>query len=396
MTDATSITPEKARRKAVPPRVFAALLGGLLLMPGTLAQQAAPTAPSAQSTSAAPRRSTANARLPLTSQELLNLRQLFAKVRPATLRIEQCAPNACADPDGVGSAVLISADGLALTAYHVVEGARNLSAQTLDKQRYKAEVLGYDDQHDLALLRVNVPKGTPFVPLSAATPAIGAPALAVGNGGGLFLQQKVGRLVGLNSDAGRADFPPGTLELSAPLVPGDSGGPVVNARGELMGIVSYIAINGRGSVASSYAVPVTSGDTVLADIKRGVKRDAPVIGIGLGGQLGDLFMVDAAEFKELSQILKLGDTPGAFFTSVVPGSPADKAGLQPLKLNARAQRISGDIVTEVDGKRIINFSEFQYAVRSRQPGDTVTLTVLRGGQTLKIKVTLIGRSAIQN
>ena len=184
--------------------------------------------------------------------------------------------------------------------------------------------------------------------------------------------------------------------MNAPLIPGDSGGPILNAQGEVEGVVSYIASGNRGRTLSSYAVPVTSADALLADLNRGVKRDAPVIGIGLGGMFSDLFMLDATDFKDLSQVLNLGETPGAFFTSVSPGSPAAKAGLQPLELNSDHRRVSGDIVTEVDGKRIINFSEFQYAVRAHAPGDTVTLTVLRGGKTLKIKVTLVGRSTLQN
>ena len=97
--------------------------------------------------------------------------------------------------------------------------------QLLNKTRYPAQVIGYNDQDDLALLRVNVPRGTPFLPLAAARPAVGETALAIGNGGGAFLTPKTGRLLGLDSDPGRADFPPGTLEMNAPLIPGDSGGP---------------------------------------------------------------------------------------------------------------------------------------------------------------------------
>lgn len=335
---------------------------------------------------------------PLSDAENLNLKTLFGKVRPATLRIEQCnnrIPGACDDPDGIGSAVLISADGLALTAYHVIERASNLSAQTLNRKRYAVTVVGYDDQYDLALLRVAVPRGTPYLPVASARPSVGDAVLAVGNGGGTFLQPKVGRLTGLDADAGRADFPPGTLQMDAPLVPGDSGGPILNVKGELTGIVSYISLNpSRGP--ASFAVPVTTYDARLADLRAGVKRDAPVIGIGLNSPFSALLTIDAQDFLLVSRQYKLGDTPGAFFTSVSQGSPADKAGLQPLQFNNQAQRTSGDIVTEVNGKRILNFSEFQYAVRSYAPGDTVTLTVLRGGKTLKIPLKLIGRSQVNN
>ncbi|MBB6017748.1 S1C family serine protease [Deinococcus radiopugnans] len=369
------------------------LLGGLAL-PGVQAQAVTPLAQKpAQSAPVSTARTTPK---PLSDAEKQTLKTLFSKVRPATLRIEQCdlnQPGACDDPDGIGSGVLISADGLALTAYHVVEGARFLSAQTADKKRYAVEVVGYDDQDDLALLRVSVPRGTPFVPLASARPGVGDAVLAVGNGGGGFLQPKSGRLTGLEASAGPggATFPPGTLQMSAPLVPGDSGGPILNTRGELTGIVSYISIS-RNSGPASFAVPVTASDARLADLRAGKKLDAPIIGIGLNGPFTTFLTLDAADFRRLSDVLKLGDTPGAFFTSVVRGSPADRAGLKPLELDDQDRRVSGDIVTAVDGKRIINFDEFQYAVRTYKPGDTITLSVLRGDKPLTVKLTLIGRS----
>ncbi|MFD1731887.1 S1C family serine protease [Deinococcus malanensis] len=207
-----------------------ALILSLLLTLGPApASQAQTAEPAARPATVKP---AATPPAPLNSNELRTLQTLFPKVRPATLRIEECPPNDCSDPDGVGTAFLISEDGLALTAYHVVFGAKNLSAVTVDRKRYKVEILGFDDQRDVALLRVNVPKGTPFLPVAAARPKIGETALAVGNGAGAFLQAKTGRLIGLDADAGRADFPPGTLELTAPLQPGDSGGPVLNAKGK--------------------------------------------------------------------------------------------------------------------------------------------------------------------
>lgn len=333
---------------------------------------------------------------PLSDAEKQSLQALFSKVRPATLRIEQCDLNvagACDDPDGIGSGVLISADGLALTAYHVVEGASKLSAQTADRKRYAVTVVGYDDQYDLALLRVAVPKGTPFVPVAGSRPGVGDAVLAVGNGGGRFLQPKSGRLTGLEASAGPggATFPPGTLQMNAPLVPGDSGGPILNARGELTGIVSYISIS-RSRGPASFAVPVTAGDPRLADLRAGKKLDAPIIGIGLGYPFSSLMTLDSTDFKQISELLNLGNTPGAFFTSVVQNSPADRAGLKPLELDQQNQRVSGDIVTAVNGKRIVNFDEFQYAVRSYKPGDTITLSVLRDDKPLTVKLTLIGRS----
>ena len=371
------------------------------LLTGALAQG---PAPSAQVPGELAQRQTKNAPVPaartpapLTAAEKKAFQALFVKARPATLRIEDCPTNDCGEPDGVGTAFLISADGLALTAYHVVYGARNLVAVTADRKRLSVEVVGFDDQQDVALLRVNVAAAVPFLPLAPARPAVGDAALSIGNGDGAFLQPKTGRVLGLDAASDRADFVDRALKLSVPLVPGDSGGPVLNARGEVVGVVSYISVEGRAQKITSYAVPLTLGDPLVADLKRGVKRPAPVIGVGLDGELSFLSDLPESLFARANKDLELGlgGTPGAFFTSVMPGSPAAQAGLRPLRYDARGKKTSGDVVSAVNGKRVVNFSAFQYAVRAHRPGDTVTLTVLRDGQTLSVKLTLVGRDSIK-
>lgn len=332
----------------------------------------------------------------LEASEKAALRALFQKLRPATLRLEDCAPTNCSNPGGVGTGFHIG-DGYALTAYHVVQGSKTLSAQTLDKKRYSVEVIGYDEQSDIALLRVNVPAATPSLPLASSGPAVGDALLGIGNGNGAFLTSKTGRLVSLNADAGRADFPAGTLEMNAPFVPGDSGGPIINAKGEVVGVVSYIRVR-QGDGPASYAVPVTQNDARIADFRKGIKRDAPVIGIALENELSPAIALPADLFTKFSEYFKLdlGTTPGAFFTRVYPNTPAAQAGLQPLKYGTDGQRLSGDIVTAVNGQRINNFSDFQYAVRRYQPGDTVTLKLLRGGKEIEVKLTLAPHTVITN
>ncbi len=348
--------------------------------------------------------------VPLSAQDYTDLQALFGRVRPATLRIELCPVSGCAEPSSVGSAVLIGPGGLALTAYHVVFQAPALSAMTSNRRRYAVKVIGYDDQNDLALLRVNVPAGTPFLPLTEAAPGVGEPVLAIGNGGGEYLRPKMGRLLALGAQAGRADFPPGTMELSAPLVPGDSGGPVLNRAGEVNGIISFIRASASdgspnglpaeaaGANITAYAVPITAHDQRLAALRRGVKRDAPIIGVSLSGNLALLSDLPAKQFVVFSEQLglQLGQTPGAFFNLVVSGSPAARAGLQALLYDRNNRQIRGDIVTAVNGKRTVNFSEFQYALRSYAPGEIVKLSVLRGGKKLTLKLKLVGRSTVKN
>ena len=338
---------------------------------------------------------------------------VFQATRTASLRLEDCPPVAedpdCKDPNGIGSGVLISADGSVLTAYHVLFDSSRLEAVTLDKKRYPLTVVGFDETHDLALLKINI-AGAPFVPLTPMLPRIGQTALAIGNSGGKFLQPKVGKLLALDAAAGRADFPAGTLQLDAPLAPGDSGGPILNDAGQLIGITSYIrlkptaktgALPATASYAAyaatlettSYAVPVTASSALLAQLQAGLKREAPVVGVGTSSQLTD--GLSARFFSSLG----LGSRVGFVFDSVLKGGPADLAGLRPLKVISKDSkdvptRATGDVITAIDGKAVTNYDDFLAAVRSHEVGDKVTLTVYRDGaaKPLSIAVTLAPRT----
>lgn len=337
------------------------------------------------------------------------LNKVFQTARAAAVRIEDCPTVAedptCEEPNGIGSGVMIGADGSALTAYHVVFGSTRLEAVTLDKKRYPISVVGFDEQHDLALLKINIP-GTTFVSLAPQTPKVGQAALAIGNAGGKFLQPKTGKLLALDAAAGRADFPPGTLQLDAPLAPGDSGGPILNEAGQLIGITSYIKLNltpeeaaavppsgPRADQYSSYAVPVTVNSTLLGELRAGVKREAPILGISTDSSLTEGLT------PEFFKSLGLGTRVGYVFTQVVKGGPADLAGLRPLKatdFDAKGvpTHATGDVITAVDGEPVTDYVEFLAAIRSHQVGDQVTLTVFRnGGATpLSVKVKLAPRT----
>ena len=338
---------------------------------------------------------------------------VFQSTRAASVQISDCDTVArdpgCSDPNGLGSGVLISADGSILTAYHVVFGSSRLEAVTLDKKHYPVVVVGFDEKHDLALLKINI-AGAPFVPLSAQIPKVGQAALAIGNSGGGFLQPKIGKLLALDAEASRANLPPGTLQLDALLAPGDSGGPILNDAGQLIGITSYIGIKATSRTealpptataaavmatleTSSYAVPVTAGSELLAQLRAGVKREAPVVGINAAGLPEDGLPADV-----LSRF-GLGSRLGFVFTGLINGGPADVAGLRPLtatKFDAQGvpTRATGDVITAVNGTLVTNYLEFLAAIRSHQVGDKVTLTVYRDGaaKPLSIVVTLAPRT----
>ena len=357
-----------------------AVLSALLVCSPWASAQQGQAIPARPATSETPK--------PLSQADENSLQRTFVKTRPASLRLEQCptAPGAsCAEPDGLGSAVVIESGPngtLALTAYHVVFGARKLEAVTLDKSRYPVTVIGYDDGHDVALLKLNVPAGKtlPTLPLALNRPKIGQSALAIGNGGGAFLTAKTGRLTALDVTAERASFPSGTLELDAKLIPGDSGGPILNAQGEVMGIISYISARATPfgiATRSSYAVPVTRNDGLLGELRSGLKRDAPVIGLLSAGDIAEQYF----------EPLGLGKLPGAVFTSVTKGSPAEQIGLRPLKPLSTDEygtptKLSGDVITAINGVRILSFDDLLSAVRARQVGDVIQLSVVRDGKPI--------------
>lgn len=331
---------------------------------------------------------------PLSQLEQDALARVYRQARPATFLLADCPVNRCRATDALGTGFLIGSDGTALTAYHVVFQVRHPSVMLSNGQRYAARVIGYDDQRDLAVLKVNVPGGTPFLRLTNTQPNPADAVLVIGNGGGQFLKAKTGRILALNTQALRADFASGTLQLGVPVVGGDSGGPVLSSSGEVLGVLSYQMLGGadQASSVSGYAIPVRAGDRELAALKQGLKRDAPSVGVGLYGPAGLLADVSPGAFVKATQQqgLRLGRTPGAFFNVITPRSPASRAGLRGVDY-----RGVGDVVVAVEEKRVVNFNEFLAAVRAYEPGDIVTLTVLRGGKTMKVKVKLAGRASVE-
>lgn len=316
---------------------------------------------------------------------------LFKKARPATVRVEQ-SQNAYGAPDAIGTGFFIDKTGTLLTAYHVIDGARFLNVTTAQNRRYRAEVVGFDAARDVAVLRARVRGDVPFLPLVGRPPRVGEKVLAIGNSGGEFLQPRRGRLLRLNADTARVDFPQGTLEMSAPLAPGDSGGPILDGNGDAIGVVSYIRLAGDsfgslsgaggGRTLASYAVPVSSVDETVAAIRKGEKRDVPALGI-TGDPAGHTIA---------------GASSGAVVFEVVPGSPAARAGLRGAQQFQNADGTSGlraDVIVAVDGKSTADFDELLFQIRQKSIGQKVTLTVQRGNQRLKLPVTLGGKASIQ-
>ena len=284
---------------------------------------------------------------------------------------------------GIGSGFFMSQDGLILTAAHVALGdsAAKLSVITQAGQQLPVTLVGYDEARDLAVLRTSG-TGFPALKLAASTPGVGAGVVAIGNSRGAFDGGRAGSITALNVSLDPT-FPLNMAESSMPLAPGDSGGPVLNAAGEVVGVST--AVSNQNGRFASYFVPVTSSSTLVQSLVSGVKRGVPVLGIGVA---------DARRITGQS---------GVLVTAVTPGLGAARAGLKGAAVrefrdasgNVQQDITGADIIVGVDGKAVSTPAALIAYLRGKQAGDRVTLAVKRNGQTLNVPVLLSARPANQ-
>jgi serine protease Do len=279
-----------------------------------------------------------------------------------------------------GSGFIVTKDGYILTNNHVVEGADEVKVALLDHRSFKARVIGHDAQTDVAVLKIDA-GDLPTVALGDDSKTrVGEWALAIGNPFGLDFTVTAGiisakgrstELRSLNSDKyAIQDF----IQTDAAINPGNSGGPLVNIRGEVVGINSAIASETGSYTGYGFAIPITLAKTVMDDIiAHGHVRRAI-----LGAAILDLTPEDAAAAK-------LKEIAGVKIESFTEGSPAEKAGMEP-----------GDIVVKIDGKPVDRMSTLQRMIRTHQPGDVVDLEIVRYGDHKDFKVKLAEAPSADN
>lgn len=299
------------------------------------------------------------------------LEQVYEQIHPAAVRIET-------RPEGVGSGFFISPDGLVLTAYHVIEDTQRFWVRSADQRRYPAEVVGYDALRDIALIRARVQR-VPFMELETAKAVRrGESLMTIGNSRGAFIAPRIGVVTNIGRTI-RPDFPSDLIASTMPLAPGDSGGPVLNTEGKVVAIAVAIGREEQegqdAPVFQSYATPLLGLDSLVGQLKTGYRRDIPFMGVSLS-QLTD----EEARAVGLRQ-------GGVVVMDLLEGYPAATSGLQPPR-RLSENRVLADLILEVDGRAVQSANDLIAYVRSRQVGDTITLKVLRGSETLTIKITL--------
>ena len=267
----------------------------------------------------------------------------------------------------LGSGVVISPDGYIVTNHHVVDGAEQITVEFTDRRAIPAKLIGTDQSSDLAVLKVDA-KDLPVLTLGDSDKVrVGDVVLAVGNplGVGQTVTSGIisakGRHTGL-SDGSFEDF----LQTDAAINQGNSGGALLNAAGELIGINSQILSPSGGNIGIGFAIPSNMTKTVAEQLinKGRVRR----------GQLGVFVQ---AVTDDIAQSLGMKEARGVIVGSVQKGSAAERAGLK-----------SGDVITAFNGSAVNDANELRNLVAATQPDTDVTLTVLRDGREQQMKVTL--------
>lgn len=297
---------------------------------------------------------------------------------------------------GLGSGFVWDKEGHIITNNHVVEGADKITVTFYDGTTVTGKVVATDPDSDLAVVKVDVPTNRlQPVQISDSTQVkVGQLAIAIGNPYGLEgtmtegIVSAVGRLLPVES--GDVQTPvysiPDVIQTDAPLNPGNSGGVLVDAQGQVIGVTSAIISPAGASAGIGFAVPSAIVQKVVPVLIEKGHYEHPWLGVS-GISLN----------PDLTKAMGLkSDQRGALVVDVVPGSPADKAGLhgsdREVTIEGQQVRVGGDVITAIDGQPVREFDDLiTYLVRSTEVGQTITLTVIRQGKEETVKVTLAAR-----
>jgi S1-C subfamily serine protease len=292
-----------------------------------------------------------------------------------------------------GSGFVIDSAGHVLTNNHVIEGASRIQVKLgASDKNYEAEVVGADPASDLALLKVEAPASQlhPLTLGHSSEMEVGDPVVAIGNPFGLDRTVTSGIVSALQR---QIQAPNGfsisnVIQTDAAINPGNSGGPLIDAQGEVIGINSQIETGGggNGNVGIGFAIPIDTARAEIHQLETKGEVEHAFIGIS-GGTIT----------PELARALNLPVKEGVIVQSVVKGGPADKAGIEggttSATIDGAEVSLGGDIITEIDGKKVAGMDELVEIVNAAEPGEDVELTILRDGDTKKATVTLGDRPA---
>ncbi len=267
----------------------------------------------------------------------------------------------------LGSGVIVQHDGTILTNHHVIDGAEQIQVELTNHRVFKAKVVGSDPPSDLAVLKIDAKDLDALSLGNSDQVRVGDIALAIGNPLGLgqtvtagIISAK-GRATGL-SDGSFEDF----LQTDAPINQGNSGGALINTRGELIGISSQILSTSGGNIGIGFAIPSNMARNILDQILEGGKVHRGQLGVSIQPMT-----------PELASKFGLSDVQGALVNSVIPNGPAAKAGIR-----------QGDVIVDFNGAAVTDGNTLRNHVASTAPGTKVNLGIFRDHQKQQIQATL--------
>ena len=337
--------------------------------------------------------------IPVNAKDL-TLPELFTKVEKSVVQIIGRGDSSNRSPTGsrLGSGFVYDSNRHIITNYHVASGTKNIDVTFMDGNTYHAQLVGSDPFTDLAVLYVeDVPKDT-LVPLALGNSAmleVGEEIAAIGNPFGLSgsmtagIISGLGRLLPSNTSLASQYFIPNIVQIDAPINPGNSGGPLLNMRGEVVGINSAIFSSTGEFSGVGFAIPSNTLNKIIPSLIKGGSFSHPWIGLS-GTNIT----------PEIANAVGLKEPRGFLVADTVSGSPAEKAGLRGgdkvANINGREIALGGDVIEKIDNNTVRKIDDILVYLESvKSVGDTVSLSVLRNGQLQKLNLTLAARPSSQ-
>jgi S1-C subfamily serine protease len=346
------------------------------------------------------------------SDDSFNPAEIYKDVSPGVVTITSVFDDSGSDilggaggSAGQGSGSVIDKDGDIVTNAHVVTSgghlngggepheAKQVFVEFGDRNRVPADIVGFDADADVALIKVD-PDGLDLHPVTLSDRsafAVGEPVAAIGSPFGEEQSLSIGVISATDRTVeGLTNFGiDNAIQTDASINPGNSGGPLLDSKGQLIGINEQIASNSGSNSGVGFAIPVTSVRYSLDQLKSGGEVDYAYLGVS-----------SETLYPQLAEHLGLDTDHGALISDVVDGSPADEAGLHggsdETTFQLQHVKSGGDVVIAVDGKPVFQNNDLSELIAAHKPGDTVTLEVLRGGDHADVDVKLGSRPADVN
>jgi S1-C subfamily serine protease len=325
----------------------------------------------------------------LSNDEVLNVR-IYRETSPAVANVLTKATeyDFWMDPvpvEGAGSGFVIDGKGYILTNFHVVQGAQTIEVVLGDQSRYTAKFIGADQRNDVALLKVE-PKGKPLMALSLGDSAalqVGQKVLAIGNPFGFqsTLTTGVVSALGRTVQTSQTTFIDQAIQTDAAINRGNSGGPLINSHGEVIGINSAIYTPSGTTAGIGFAIPINTAKRIAHDLIT-------------DGRVHQAFLgVETIPINEsFAEALGLPAQEGLLVQTTTRGGPASEAGIhggdRVAQAGMRRFYVGGDVLTAIDGQKIASRVDVDLMLNKKRPGDEVTITLFRGGKKMDLKVKL--------